>query len=98
MMNHGWFARRVIKRWPTVPVAPMTPTLMVGPSGDMLHMMEEGKGEVGANGSAMAIKDGGGACCGLIDLPKPETLTCQFGTNSAAGDHRDCAHASDTTN
>ena len=27
MVNHGWFARRVMKRWPTVPVAPSTPTL-----------------------------------------------------------------------
>ncbi len=25
--NQGWFSKRVTKRWPTIPVAPITPTL-----------------------------------------------------------------------
>lgn len=32
MVNHGWEDRRVMNRWPTVPVAPRTPT-DIGPVG-----------------------------------------------------------------
>ena len=30
MMNQGWSASKEMNRWPTVPVAPRTPTLTVG--------------------------------------------------------------------
>lgn len=29
ILNHGWEERRVMKRWPTVPVAPKMPTLIL---------------------------------------------------------------------
>lgn len=29
MINHGWSASKVMNRWPTVPVAPIMPTLTV---------------------------------------------------------------------
>ena len=31
--KYGWLSRRAMKRWPTVPVAPSTPTLTILPSG-----------------------------------------------------------------
>ena len=40
-----------MKRWPTVPVAPITPTLIAGPS-DILHMME-GRGRGGGGGGGV---------------------------------------------
>lgn len=34
ILNHGWAASRTMNRWPTVPVAPSTPTLILQSDAD----------------------------------------------------------------
>ena len=43
MRNQGWAARRVMKRWPTVPVAPRTPILTecIGEDGGVEQRVEQ---------------------------------------------------------
>ena len=34
ILNHGWAARRTMNHWPTVPVVPSTPTLILQSDAD----------------------------------------------------------------
>lgn len=64
-----------MKRWPTVPVAPSMPTLILGAPSAVLHMMVVEC----VGGTVIAITGGDGIDGGsLIDRPKPKTLAFRF--------------------